>query len=212
MQLLWLVMYWKCIFYANAQLNCTERQKKLHFFFRKTLAEIHCIKNLSSLDTNKLYRVAQKEHNTYDQLFQRKEGQNKQVVCIIAYKMLFSSKMTPRSFILMKAFWFYGRVSEAMSLLKFATFVFIKVTIDIPKFSIVWLPWVKCLLLDWKTKTARLQRNIHYATLQCDNPGKALKKFGANAVSYPCRYLDFHSTNLHQNHRKYLSTYFQSLT
>ena len=50
------------------------------------------------------YRVAQKERNTYDQLFQENEGQNKQVVCIIAYKILFSSKMTPRSLVLMKAF------------------------------------------------------------------------------------------------------------
>ena len=33
-----------------------------------------------------------------------------------------------------------------------------------------------------------------------------------NAVSYPCRYLSFHSTNLHQNDRKYLRTCFQSLT
>ena len=36
-----------------------------------------------------LYRVAQKERNTYHQLFQENEGQNNQVVCIIAYKILF---------------------------------------------------------------------------------------------------------------------------
>ena len=54
--------------------------------------------------------------------------------------------MTPRSLILMKAFGFYGRFSEAMSFSKFATSVS-KVTIDVPKMSIVWLPRVKCLLL-----------------------------------------------------------------
>ena len=31
---------------------------------------------------------------------------------------------------------------------------------------------------------------------------------GANAVSYPCRYLSFHSTNLHQNDRKYFKNLF----
>ena len=36
-----------------------------------------------------LYRVAQKECNTYDQYFQENEGQNEQVVCITAYKILF---------------------------------------------------------------------------------------------------------------------------
>ena len=83
--------------------------------------------------------------------------------------------MTPRSFILMKAFWFYGSFSEAMSFSKFATSVS-KVTIDYRKFSIVWLPQVKCLLLLWKTKTAWIKRSIHYVTLQCYNPGKALEE------------------------------------
>ena len=39
-----------------------------------------------------LYRVAQTERNTYDHLFQENEGQNKQVVCIIAYKIPFSAR------------------------------------------------------------------------------------------------------------------------
>ena len=52
-----------------------------------------------------------------------------------------------------EAFGFYGRFSEAMSFSKFATSVS-KVTIDVPKISIVCLPRVKCLLLLCKTKTA----------------------------------------------------------
>ena len=40
--------------------------------------------------------------------------------------------MTPRSLILIKAFGFYGRFSEAMSFSKFATSVS-KVTIDVPE-------------------------------------------------------------------------------
>ena len=38
------------------------------------------------------YRVAQKECNTYDQWFQENEGQNKQAVTIIAYKILFPTR------------------------------------------------------------------------------------------------------------------------
>ena len=35
--------------------------------------------------------VAQKERNTFDQLFQENEGQNENVVCI-AYKILFPAR------------------------------------------------------------------------------------------------------------------------
>ena len=83
--------------------------------------------------------------------------------------------MTQRALILIKAFWFYGRFSEAMSFSKFATLVS-KVTIDVPQISIVWLPQVKCLLLLWKTKTACIKRSIHYVTLQCYNPGEATQR------------------------------------
>ena len=87
-----------------------------------------------------LYRAAQKKCNTYDQWFQENDGQNKQAVSIIAFKKKsFSNKMTPRSLILMKAFGFYARFSEAMAFSNLATSVS-KVTIDVPKFSIVWLP------------------------------------------------------------------------
>ena len=83
--------------------------------------------------------------------------------------------MTPRSFILMKAFWFYGHFSEAMSFSKFATSVS-KVTTDVQNFSIVWLPRVECLLLLWKTRKVWIKRSIHYIIMQCFNPGKALKE------------------------------------
>ena len=39
-----------------------------------------------------IYRVAQKECNTYDQWFEENEGQNKQAVSIIAYKVLFPAR------------------------------------------------------------------------------------------------------------------------
>ena len=96
-------------------------------------------------------------------------------LCPLLRIKLFSNKMTPRSLILMKAFGFYGSFSEAMSFSKFATSV-AKVTIDVPKMSIVWLPRVKCLLLLGKTKTAWIKRSIHYVILQCYNPGKAFKE------------------------------------
>ena len=110
--------------------------------------------------------MAQKWCNTYDQWFQENEGQNKHAVSIIAYKILFPTRWPSRSLLLMKAFGFYGRFSEAMSFSKFATSVS-KVIIDVPKISIVWLPRVKCLIscktMDVrKTKTAWIKRSIHY--------------------------------------------------
>ena len=39
-----------------------------------------------------VYRVAQKERNTYDQSFQENEGQSERVVCIIACKILFPAR------------------------------------------------------------------------------------------------------------------------
>ena len=132
---------------------------------------------------NKLYRVAQKECNTYDQEFQENEGENEKVVCIDAYRFYFPSKMAPRSLILMKAFWICVCFSEAMSISKFATSVS-KVTIDVPQISIVWLPRVKYLLLLWKTKTAWIKRCIHYVTLQCYNPGEATQRNSSRPQSW----------------------------
>ena len=40
-----------------------------------------------------LYRVAQKERNTYDQRFKENKGQNKQAVSIITYKILFPARL-----------------------------------------------------------------------------------------------------------------------
>ena len=85
--------------------------------------------------------------------------------------------MTPESLIFMKAFWFYGRFSEAMSFSKFATSVS-KVTTDVPQISIVWLPRVKCLLLLWKMKDS-MNKEKHslrnFAALQ--SRGSYSKKF-----------------------------------
>ena len=51
-----------------------------------------------------------------------------------------------------------------------------KVTIYVPKISIVWLPWVKCLLLLCKAEPAWIKRSIHYVILQRCNPGELLKE------------------------------------
>ena len=83
--------------------------------------------------------------------------------------------MTPRSLILMKAFWFYCHFSEAMSFSRFAL-LSRKSQFTYRKFSIVWLPRVKCLLLFCKAKPAWIKRSIHYVTLQHYNPGDLLKE------------------------------------
>ena len=62
-----------------------------------------------------------------------------------------------------------------------------------------------------KTETNLLFPNETEISYQ-KGKGQSNRNVGANAVSYPCRYLSFHSTNLHQNDRKYLRTCFQSLT
>ena len=104
-------------------------------------------------------------------------------LCALMCIEFFSQQMTPISLILMKAFWFYGRFSEAMSFSKFATSVS-KVRFDVPKISIVWLPRVKCLLLLWKTKTAWIKRNTHYVTLQRYNPGEATQRNSSRPQSW----------------------------
>ena len=86
-------------------------------------------------------------------------------------KNSFPSKMTPRSLILMKAFWFCGRFSEAISFSRFALLSQMS-QFTYWKFSIVWLPWVKCLHLLCKAKPAWIERSIHYVNLQYYNPGE----------------------------------------
>ena len=83
--------------------------------------------------------------------------------------------MTPRSLIVIKAFWFYGHFSEAMSFSRFAL-LSQKSQFTYRKFSIVWLPRVTCLLLFCKAKPAWIKRCIHYVTLQHYNPGELLKE------------------------------------
>ena len=83
--------------------------------------------------------------------------------------------MTPRTLILMKVFWIYGRSSDVMSFSRFAL-LSQKSKFTYRRFSIVWLPRVKCLLLLCKAKPAWIKRSIHYVILQHYNPGKALKE------------------------------------
>ena len=78
--------------------------------------------------------------------------------------------MTPILLILMKAFWFYGRFSEAMSFSKYATPVS-KVTIDVPKISIVLLPQVSALALKSEDSMSKEKHSLR--TLQCYNPWEA---------------------------------------
>ena len=82
-------------------------------------------------------------------------------LCALLRIKFFSSKMTPRSLILMKAYWFYGCFSEAMSFSRFALLF----QFTYWKFSIVWLPRVKCLLLLCKAKPAWIKRSFHYITM-----------------------------------------------
>ena len=123
----------------------------------------------------------------------------------------FPSKMTPRSLILLKAFWFYGRFSEAMSFWRFAL-LSQKSQFTYRKFSIVWLPRVKCLLLFCKAKPAWIKRSIHYVTLQHYNLGELLKEIPlhferdfrykrSKFLKRHClRKMALESKRLHQNH------------
>ena len=71
----------------------------------------------------------------------------------------FPSKMTPRLLSLIKAFWFYGRFSEAITFWRFDLSQKWQI-----KFAIIWLPSEKCLLLLCKAKQASIQKSIHYVT------------------------------------------------
>ena len=145
--------------------------------FRRTSFELGALGNVIALQIMQCGHTGWPRKNatpTINYFKKTRDRINK--LCALLRIIFFPSKMTPRSLILMNAFGFYGRFSEAMSFSKFATSVS-KVTIDVPKFSLVWLPRLKCLLLLWKTKTGWIKGSIHYVTLQCYNPGKALKEF-----------------------------------
>ena len=78
-----------------------------------------------------------------------------------------------------------------------------KVTMTYQKFSIVWLPRLKCLLLLWKMKTTWIKRSNHYVTLQCYNPGELLKEIppNLNRDFWHClRKRALKSKHLHQNY------------
>ena len=107
-------------------------------------------------------------------IISKNEGQNEQVVCIIAYKLFFQQDDTKivnfdeGVLILWPFFW--GNV-----IFKICPFIS-RVTIYVPNIFVVWLPLVKFLLLLCKAKPAWIKRSIHYATLQHYNPGELLKE------------------------------------
>ena len=77
--------------------------------------------------------------------------------------------------LLMKAFWFYGRYSDAMSAFSRFALLSQKSQFRYRRFSIVWLPGY-CLLLFYKAKPAWIKRIIHYIILQYYNPWELLKE------------------------------------
>ena len=87
----------------------------------------------------------------------------------------FSSKMTPRSLILMKVFWLYGRFSEAMSFSRFAL-LSQKSQFTYRKCSIVWHPRVKCLLLICKAKPAWIKIKHSLRNFAALESGELLKE------------------------------------
>ena len=87
----------------------------------------------------------------------------KKLCALFRIKFLFQQDDT-NILILMKAFWFYGRFSEAMSFSRFAL-LSQKSQFMYRTFFIVWLSRVKCLLLLCKAKPAWIKRSIHYVTL-----------------------------------------------
>ena len=153
--------------------------------------------------------MAQKECNTYDQWFQKNEGQNKQM-SIIAYKIP-KRWHHARSLILIKAFGFYGRFSWGNVIFKICHFCLKSHNWRTENFHCL-APRVKCLLLLCKTKTAWIKRSIHYVIPQCYNPGKALKEIPpylnrdfwykrSTFWKWHCfRKMALESKRLHQNH------------
>ena len=99
----------------------------------------------------------------------------KKVVFIDSFPMQQDDNKIVNFEFLMKAFWFYGRFSKAMSFSRFAL-LSQKSQFTYRTFSIVWLPRVKCLLLLCKAEPAWIKRSIHYVILQHYNPGELLKE------------------------------------
>ena len=131
---------------------------------------------------NPLYSYAGKQHtgwpknNTTRTINNFKKTRDRmKSLCALSRIKFFPSKMTWRTLILMKAFWFYGRFSDAMSFSRFAL-LSQKSQFTYRRFSIVWLPRVKYLLLLCKAEPAWIKRSIHYVILQHYNPGELLKE------------------------------------
>ena len=104
--------------------------------------------------------------------FKKMRDRKKKLRALWCKQFFFPSKMTPRLLSLIKAFWFYGRFSEAMTFWRFnlsQKWQF--------KFAIIWLPSKKCLLLFCKAKPASIQKSIHYITWKHYNLGELLKEF-----------------------------------
>ena len=135
----------------------------------------YTLQKVTQHDVNRLYRVAQKECNTYDQWFQENEGQKENVVCIIAYQILFPARWHQNQnfdegvWILWPFFWgnVIFKICPSIS----------KASIYVRKFSIVWLTRVNCQLLLCKAKPAWIiKTSNHYITLQHYNPGGATQR------------------------------------
>ena len=87
-------------------------------------------------------------------------------LCALLRIQFFSQQDGTKMLILMKAFWFCGRFSEAMSFSRFAL-LSQKPQFTYRNFSILWLwPRAKCLLLLCKAKPAWIKRSIHNVTVQ----------------------------------------------
>ena len=113
------------------------------------------------------------QHDTINNFKKTRDRMKK--LCALLRIKLFSQQDDTKIVNLSKAFWFYGSFSEAMS----SRFALLsqKSQFTYRKFSIVWLPRVKCLLLLCKAKPAWIKVIIHYVTLQHYNPGSYSNKF-----------------------------------
>ena len=117
-----------------------------------------------------IYRVAQKERNTYTiNNFKKKRDRMKQIYVHyrpIAYKILFTARWHQDH-----KFWW--RRFDSVAVCK----------VYVPKFFHCLASRGKLLLL-WKTKTTWIKRSIHYVTLQCNNPGEATQRNSSLSQSW----------------------------
>ena len=120
--------------------------------------------------------MAQKECNTYLQsIISRKRGAEWKKLCTLLRTTLFSQQNDTKIVNFDEGVLILWPFSEAMSFWRFAL-LSQKSHFTYRKFSIVWLPRVKCLFLLCKAKPAWIRRNIHYVALQHYNAGELLKE------------------------------------